>query len=70
MIQPHDAGVVHPDPHAGNILDRYPFAAGDIALIGPDVLYQVRNDSPTMPLCAWVCFPSGTDSFWPDGRKA
>jgi len=54
----------------GNILDRYPFAAGDIALIGPDVLYQVRNDSPTMPLCAWVCFPSGTDSFWPDGRKA
>jgi mannose-6-phosphate isomerase-like protein (cupin superfamily) len=54
----------------GTIEDAYPFAAGDLVLIGPDVIYRVRNSSDTTPLRAWVGFPLGIHSFWPDGREA
>jgi mannose-6-phosphate isomerase-like protein (cupin superfamily) len=64
-------GVIELDPGERRAKpDSFPFAAGDIVLIDAGVLYQVRNTSSTTPLRAWVSFPLGAASFWPDGRKA
>jgi mannose-6-phosphate isomerase-like protein (cupin superfamily) len=54
----------------GTVQDTYPFSAGDLVLIGLDVIYRVRNRSDTTPLRAWVGFPLGVHPFWPDGREA
>lgn len=54
----------------GTVQDTHPFTAGDLVLIGPDVIYRVRNCSATTELHAWIGFPPGVHSFWPDGREA
>lgn len=43
---------------------------GDVVLIPPDIVYQVRNRRRTEPLIAWLFFVEEAQVFWPDGRPA
>jgi mannose-6-phosphate isomerase-like protein (cupin superfamily) len=63
-------GAIDVGPGDGRVLDSYPFEAGDLVLIEPGVIYQVRCTSSETPLRAWVGFSLGAESFWPDGRRA
>jgi mannose-6-phosphate isomerase-like protein (cupin superfamily) len=53
-----------------NVKACYEFTSGDIVLVPPDLLYRVVNRKSDEKLLAWVVFPEGTQSYWPDGRRA
>jgi mannose-6-phosphate isomerase-like protein (cupin superfamily) len=46
------------------------FAAGDVLLIPPQLVYRVRNHRASEPLLAWVFCAEDTQFYWPDGSRA